>query len=487
MRRKFLCAAAIMLCIAMLFSSCAFGADDETVTAPSENYTKKTVKESKDGIDISASYPETGASNVNAIIASEVRKNIDSFKKEADDYLSANAATCALNIDCEISPNGENILNVCYSVKSEIGSAVKESRFARAYNIAEDGLYGIKDFFAPDDEAFLQTLNRCVRESLTAAGALGETPDAEALNSGAASDGFFGSFMFMQDKFVFVFPAGQLAEQSVTAEVPLSSFDGKVKPGSPSIKDYSQLETAESIHADAPAVEETTAEETTAEETTEKETTEEETAAPVNDGSKKIALTFDDGPGPYTDSILEALKQVGGKATFFMVGTSVKAYPEQVKHVYEAGCQIGNHTYDHPTLTKCSDDKINKEVSQVQELVEKLTGERPKLFRPPGGSRDEHVRGLVNMPFILWNVDTQDWKYRDSDYVYNYVMKTVDKGDIILMHDIHKTSAQAAVRLIKELSAQGYELVTISELFEAYGPPLVKGESFYAVTGNTWK
>lgn len=91
------------------------------------------------------------------------------------------------------------------------------------------------------------------------------------------------------------------------------------------------------------------------------------------------------------------------------------------------------------------------------------------------------------MPFILWNLDTEDWKHRDTDYVYNYVMKKVAKGDIILMHDIHETSAKAAVKLIKDLSAQGYELVTITELFDAYGPELVKGESFYAVTGNTWK
>lgn len=489
--KKTVRAVALLLSMVMIFSACKQTStlSEKSTTGKNEeitvtDVTKKTIQENGDRLEVQASYPETKAANINTIIVSEVRKNINAFKKQANSYLAKHDVTCTMHMDYEIYPVEENVFSVCYTISAAIGDTVQKDAFARTYNLAEDGLYSIKDFFPAGDTSFLQTLAKEVRTNAEKGNLLGENPDITLLEKGTkAAEGLFSSFMYMKDKFAFVFPRGQIAAQSVQVDVPVTALEGKVQMGVPSIKEFKQLEEIENIRTDAQP-------ETTTEGGSNETTTgngEEPVTGGNTDTSKKIALTFDDGPGPYTDSILDALKEVNGKATFFMVGTSIKAYPEQVKHVHEAGCEIGNHTYSHQTLTKISDEKIQSQVGQVQDLIEQLTGERPKLLRPPGGSRNEHVRKLVNMPFILWNLDTEDWKHRDADYVYNYTMKKVAKGDIILMHDIHKTSAQAAVRLIKDLTAQGYELVTISELFEAYGPDLVKGESFYAVTGNTWK
>ncbi|WP_336249412.1 polysaccharide deacetylase family protein [Stomatohabitans albus] len=182
-----------------------------------------------------------------------------------------------------------------------------------------------------------------------------------------------------------------------------------------------------------------------------------------------IALTFDDGPSAETTHIvLDALKKANAKATFFMLGKAANAHPEVVKQVADAGMEIGNHSWDHPVLTKLSADGVESQLGRADEAITKAAGRAPTVFRPPYGAVDQKVRGITKHPTIMWSVDTLDWKTRSTPATIEAVMGAKD-GDIVLMHDIHAPTAQAAVQFIPELVKKGYQLVTVSELMAAKG------------------
>ncbi len=192
--------------------------------------------------------------------------------------------------------------------------------------------------------------------------------------------------------------------------------------------------------------------------------------------SKCIALTFDDGPMKgSTEKILAALDKVGGHATFFVVGEMVDEYPYLVKSIIEQGSEVGNHTYDHSRLTDLSDADILKEIYSTSNSVYAAAGVYPYIGRPPYGAINEVVKTAVNIDWYNWNIDTLDWKYRDPEYVYNYVMENVKDGDVVLMHDLHPTTAQAMEKAIPDLAAKGFKLVTIDELAQAKGKENIKG------------
>lgn len=192
-----------------------------------------------------------------------------------------------------------------------------------------------------------------------------------------------------------------------------------------------------------------------------------------------VALTFDDGPGEYTERLLGILDKYGVKATFFMIGEQVEYYRSAVLHEYEMGMEQGNHSWDHKTLTHLSAEDIRKELSSTNSAIRAVTGEDPTVFRPPGGGYNSEVlANSLGMPAILWSIDTLDWSTLDADRTYNTVMNEVRDGSIILMHEIYKASVDAAERLIPALLDRGYKLVTVSELASARGITLAGGEIY---------
>ena len=197
-----------------------------------------------------------------------------------------------------------------------------------------------------------------------------------------------------------------------------------------------------------------------------------------------VALTFDDGPHPQnTPRILEALRTSDGASTFFMVGTNVERYPDVVRQVAESGSEIASHTYDHPNLTKLSGDRLNYQLNRVSELVSELTGQQVsvKTLRPPPyGAVSEQVREAADTPLILWSMDTLDWKTRNAQKTIRHVLEQVEDGDIILMHDIHAESADAAVAIIPQLTAMGYQLVTVQELMQAKELEMLPGQKIFS-------
>lgn len=197
------------------------------------------------------------------------------------------------------------------------------------------------------------------------------------------------------------------------------------------------------------------------------------------DASKPmVALTFDDGPGERTGELLAQLEKYNAHATFFMQGKNIPGKEDFVKKMKETGCELGNHSYDHPQLTKLSADKIANQIGTTNDLIQQAAGFTATVMRPPYGAINDTVRSSVGLPMILWSIDTLDWKTRNAQSSIDTVMNDVQDGDVILMHDIHTESIDAALVLIPKLEEAGYQLVTVSEMAKAKGVALQNGEKY---------
>lgn len=190
--------------------------------------------------------------------------------------------------------------------------------------------------------------------------------------------------------------------------------------------------------------------------------------------AKCVALTFDDGPGQYTERLLSMLAEHDVQATFYVVGQDAEARPEVLSQQAAAGHEVQNHTWNHPDLTTLTRAGRRSQIDRASAAVEHATGQQPTELRPPYGAWNA-VRKQAGLPLVLWSVDPEDWKYRDSDRVADHVLSTTRPGDIVFLHDIHETTVDAVPAILEGLSEQGYQFVTVSELF---GEPLEDGEVY---------
>jgi peptidoglycan/xylan/chitin deacetylase (PgdA/CDA1 family) len=208
-------------------------------------------------------------------------------------------------------------------------------------------------------------------------------------------------------------------------------------------------------------------------------------APPVNCHVRKcIALTFDDGPVPGTAKLLATLKAYGAHATFFVLGSQVATNTDLLKEEMALGNEIGNHTFTHAKLAGASLAKIDEEVLRTQEVIKQVTGKAPVVFRPTYGATDKQLDSLArqeHLSEILWTVDTDDWKDRNTELVKSRVLKAAKPGHIVLMHDIRPTTVAAVPGILAALAKQGYAFVTISEL---YGGKLVPGQKYPPFLGS---
>ncbi|MER7505705.1 polysaccharide deacetylase family protein [Nonomuraea pusilla] len=205
------------------------------------------------------------------------------------------------------------------------------------------------------------------------------------------------------------------------------------------------------------------------------------TAAPATDQRttidcarvKCLALTFDDGPGEHTPTLLRVLREEGAKATFFLVGKQVERRPSVARQEAEEGHAVGNHTYSHPWLTSLYDNEILEQLRTTQALIADATGQRPTMYRPPYGETDERVLGLADqqeLAQILWTGTTLDWKLRDAKKIKAAVLRLAKRDGVILMHDTVPQTVQAMPEIVRELKKRGYHLVTVPTLMRGKGP-----------------
>ena len=181
----------------------------------------------------------------------------------------------------------------------------------------------------------------------------------------------------------------------------------------------------------------------------------------------KIALTFDDGPSKvYTPKLLDGLKERGVKATFFLIGQNIEKDNNRdiVKRMYEEGHLIGNHTYHHVEITKVSNEKAYEEITMTNDLIKEITGKDVQFMRPPFGLWQKDLEQKIHVLPVMWSIDPLDWATENVDEIVNKVVTEAEENDIILLHDCYDSSIKAALKIVDQLTAKGYEFVTVDEL-----------------------
>ncbi len=183
---------------------------------------------------------------------------------------------------------------------------------------------------------------------------------------------------------------------------------------------------------------------------------------------KCIALTFDDGPGPYTDRLLKVLQDNDATATFFLIGNKVAANPDGARRIAAAGMEIGSHTWEHPNMTTIPAAEVPAQFGKASDAIEAATGQRPTLVRTAGGLVNDAVlaeAGRQGLADINWDVIPFDWANDADTAATRYMLMTQIKPDsVVLFHDTYSSTVDLVYQFIPVLKANGYHLVTVSEL-----------------------
>ena len=193
----------------------------------------------------------------------------------------------------------------------------------------------------------------------------------------------------------------------------------------------------------------------------------------------QVAITFDDGPSVHTERLLDFLKENDIRVTFFLVGNRMKSFSSFVKREVEEGHEIGYHSFNHTIQTTLSSDKITSDFVWSDNTLYEMTGARFTVWRTPGGGFNARVLSAVKLPHIYWSLDTLDWKTRNADKVYYSIVNNSDDGDIVLLHDLHGTTVDGAIRALKVMLAGDYEFLTVTELLSRDGTPPENCKNYY--------
>ena len=178
-----------------------------------------------------------------------------------------------------------------------------------------------------------------------------------------------------------------------------------------------------------------------------------------------VALTFDDGPRrSITTQLLDGLAQRKVPATFFVVGSRVKGNEALLQRMAREGHQIGVHTYSHTQLTGLSSAQVACEIQQGRQALTQALGPGDYWLRPPFGLVNSCVKACADSPIILWSVDPEDWKDKNTARIVDHVVSNAKDGDIILLHDMYPSSVQAALEIVDRLGERGFCFVTVEQL-----------------------
>lgn len=200
----------------------------------------------------------------------------------------------------------------------------------------------------------------------------------------------------------------------------------------------------------------------------------------VNKNKRLVALTFDDGPSSKTKEIVDLLNSYNIKATFFLLGERLELYPYAVIYIKSYNHELGNHSYSHPDFKLLSTYEAIDEIYKTNKVIYKLTNSYPISFRFPYGSYNDYILSYIDLPIVLWNVDSLDWKYQNYNIIVNNVLKNLHDESVILFHDSTSYKKEAIIFVIEFLLENDYKFVTVSELFDFQNNEnVIKGKIYY--------
>ena len=397
---------------------------------------------------VSIEYPITENEKINRLISESIDK-IDRDFQNTVLLATVFDKPMTETIGYQVTHNTSEALSIVINIKQDMNGAhpVSMTQFW-TFDKKSGEVVGLADFTEQSDEA-AEAIISAAKDNISQIIKQRQQPEIdlnEIINKEALSN-----FIITNDGNALAWPLGQASllpssYGELTITVPISSVSKYLQnPTARKLANIPKPPEPKPEPAPAPAA---------------------PTPAPTT-GNKVIALTFDDGPGPYTAHLLDILDQYGAKATFFLIGSKVSGQASVVRSIQARGHQLGNHSWSHPELPKLSVDQIAGEIDRTNEAIRQATGVKPSILRPPYGAVNgvvlEQLR-LRNMSSILWSVDTRDWADRNSQIVCSRAVAGARPGAVILMHDIHQTSVNAVPCILSSLKQQGYSFVTIQRL-----------------------
>ena len=397
---------------------------------------------------VSIEYPITENEKINRLISESIDK-IDRDFQNTVLLATVFDKPMTETIGYQVTHNTSEALSIVVNIKQDMNGAHPASMTQFwTFDKKSGEVVGLADFTEQSDEA-AEAIISAAKDNISQTIKQRQQPEIdlnEIINKEALSN-----FIITNDGNALAWPLGQASllpssYGELTITVPISSVSKYLQ--NPTARKFANIPKPPEPKpepAPAPAA---------------------PTPAPTT-GNKVIALTFDDGPGPYTAHLLDILDQYGAKATFFLIGSKVSGQASVVRSIQARGHQLGNHSWSHPELPKLSVDQIAGEIDRTNEAIRQATGVKPSILRPPYGAVNgvvlEQLR-LRNMSSILWSVDTRDWADRNSQIVCSRAVAGARPGAVILMHDIHQTSVNAVPCILSSLKQQGYSFVTIQRL-----------------------
>lgn len=412
-------------------------------------------------------YPLLSRPDIDQSIRALLDERIDVYKTELIEAHSkiGEEVIPELLIEYEIKFLSEKYIAVLFTENKFFGGSNQEvNLFSVNISLEQNKLLQLEDIFKADSN-YLHDLSHYCRQKIIQTGQLDDYYDPQRLEEEMAPEpDNFKTFILTDHELIFYFDWYQLAARTAgihTISVPYVEWNDKWEAN------YVPYEPTPPAAVQKPSIKPGGTEPSEGE----AETAVPPSASPVvaAEAKRKIALTFDDGPHKkVTPVILDILKKKGGKATFFVLGNRVQYYPEIMQRMVDEGHEIGNHSWNHSELTKLTEKEIEEQLLKTQQAVYDTVGIWPGTVRPPYGAYDDIVIAAAQLPIMMWSVDTLDWKHRNKNKVIKAALAGAKDGGVILFHDLYSSTADALGPIMDKLTAQGYEFVTVSELFNQH-------------------
>lgn len=391
-------------------------------------------KEYEEKYLINITYPKTRIEALDAQIENVLKETKASYLKQVADFSGSQKAE--LNIDYQSYVKDERYLSIKLDMFESLNEN-KETIQTLVYDQKEEEFVHLDDLF--DEEGIKEIADQAKNYFQKTMPEECGSKAFSLYSAGTLQN--YDTFVLRKDAIVFYFQEGTLFDKSAVFELCYDDIQKHTKLASEELSVFVPYEDILN-----------------------------EPVKNIDPNQPMIALTFDDGPTKkYTSAILDALKENQASATFFVLGSRASDFPEILQRMILEGNEIGNHTYSHKQLTTLSKANIEEEITHTQESIHDVTNHYPNVIRPPYGSKNEDVMQCAEgKKIVTWSLDTEDWRSRNTETIVNKVLKEVKDGDIILMHDLYASTAEAAIILIPKLKDMGYQLVTVSELYD-YG------------------
>ncbi|MGI8313514.1 polysaccharide deacetylase family protein [Halobacillus mangrovi] len=454
MRRPILYIAILGL---LLLTACSFiaSADEsadssESTAQPSYEVTMETEIVEYEEYHITIHYPQTSNNKINQTIIDYVNQRKAAFKKESYQSIQEHgkAKSHELHIDFEVPHQGSSFFVVRFEETMDVGEPeLIHDQTVMNFGKKNGKLIQLDQLFK-NDRDYVEHLTKLTKEKLRddlSEEAYYHTEVQEVLKA-------------VSTNYENIALTGNGLEIYLNHAV--ATLPEKVVISQRSIKDllndsYSEALMSEGIkqvshkqHVDS------------SQETKKIEKSEEES----NSESKRIALTFDDGPHPkVTPNVLKILEKYEAKATFFMIGKRVQYFSETAKMVADQGHEIGNHTWDHPRLTRLSAEEVDNQIDRTQEIIKEVTGVQPRMIRLPFGEVPSQFSS-TQLKIIPLDAHGENWQEKEPEQLAQELIENVESGDTLLLHDLQSTSVEVLELVLHELNNKGYKIVKVSEL-----------------------